>query len=416
MYLSNRLAVASVLLIAAVPLSTLAFIDQSERFEKEQQFSTAVEQAAGQYQAGAWLQSNRKKNEERAQSKEQEMQRIMRDKREVRLHIAAVRNTIERLKTVYGIDVYDDEAVQTALAQERENVKEFLRYMNAKNLFMVAVTPDDSNAFLRGVIDESLGEAVERDLRQKVLTQARQQMFEFVFDAEHLPEDLALLEEHHEELLAEYRKVEKEHNYYQSLVLTDDQLKAIREEVEQVHQEVLRMQSELARIDARVRRQAERALIEKGLRSAQPDSYSTGEVSVGPQFSVPVYGTVSAGFHAKGYEDYFGVPHQGMDIVVPQGSQVFSAADGVVFLARDGGAKGYSYVLIGHRGGYATLYGHLSQISVVNGQDISQGEVIGYSGGTPGTYGAGLMTTGPHLHFEVIKQGVNIDPKTVLSL
>ena len=116
----------------------------------------------------------------------------------------------------------------------------------------------------------------------------------------------------------------------------------------------------------------------------------------------------------KSYRGFFGVDHQGVDIVVPQGTPVRAAADGVVFLARDGGQTGYSYVLVGHRGGTATLYGHLSQISVVTGQDINHGQVLGLSGGTPGTYGAGPMTTGAHLHLEVIQKGTHVDPLLLL--
>jgi murein DD-endopeptidase MepM/ murein hydrolase activator NlpD len=79
-----------------------------------------------------------------------------------------------------------------------------------------------------------------------------------------------------------------------------------------------------------------------------------------------------------------------------------------------GGEKGYSYILIVHRDGYATLYGHLSSFLVATGDQVKKGQVIGLSGATPGTHGAGPMTTGPHLHFEVIKNGKHIDPLSVL--
>jgi len=70
--------------------------------------------------------------------------------------------------------------------------------------------------------------------------------------------------------------------------------------------------------------------------------------------------------------------------------------------------------LIGHRGGYATLYGHISHISVYAGEDVHAGQNIGLSGGQPGSHGSGPMTTGSHVHFEVIKSGININPRTML--
>ncbi len=175
------------------------------------------------------------------------------------------------------------------------------------------------------------------------------------------------------------------------------------------------MQSDLARIDARLRRKAERALIEKGLMNPKVGEYSGGK-SVGPaaKLTWPAIGRISAGFYDRSYKQYFGVDHKGIDIVASQGTPVYAASDGVVFLSRPGGARGYSYVLIGHRGGTATLYGHLSQINVSTGQDIYRGQVIGLSGGTPGTSGAGYMTTGAHIHFEVIQMGRHVDPRRVL--
>jgi murein DD-endopeptidase MepM/ murein hydrolase activator NlpD len=214
-----------------------------------------------------------------------------------------------------------------------------------------------------------------------------------------------------ERVLAAYHEAsrnmtEAEH----SMALSEERIARNREIMAEVHAQVLRLQGELARIDARLREKAERDLIRLGLL----DTGVAQHGSTGTQFNWPVYGSVSAGFHNSAYQKNFGVPHEGADIVVAQGTPVASAADGVVFTVRDGGATGYSYILIGHRDGYATLYGHLSVLSVKAGQEVSKGAIIGLSGGTPGTRGAGPMTTGPHLHFELIKGGVNIDPLGVL--
>ncbi len=131
-------------------------------------------------------------------------------------------------------------------------------------------------------------------------------------------------------------------------------------------------------------------------------------------FIWPIKGRLTAGYLDAAYEAHFRVPHRAIDIAVSQGTPVFAARDGVVFTVKDGGAKGYSYVLIAHDDGYSTIYGHLSAMYVSPGQLIAQGHVIGLSGGTPGTSGAGWMTTGPHLHFEVHKDGKSVNPLSVL--
>lgn len=133
-----------------------------------------------------------------------------------------------------------------------------------------------------------------------------------------------------------------------------------------------------------------------------------------PIFIWPVTGPISAGYLDTDYVHVFGVAHRGMDIAVKQGTPVKAITDGIVHTVRDGGATGYSYVLIGHRNGYASLYGHMSKFLVREGDVISAGKIIGLSGGTPGTPGAGHMTTGAHLHLEVTKDGAHMDPRAVL--
>lgn len=121
---------------------------------------------------------------------------------------------------------------------------------------------------------------------------------------------------------------------------------------------------------------------------------------------------LSAGFLDDGYERRFGIPHHAIDIPALQGSAIRSAADGVVDKVVDNGL-GYSYIIIKHEG-FATLYGHASAFYVAEGDRVRQGDVLAASGGMPGTKGAGTLTTGPHLHFEVIVEGERIDPLTVL--
>ncbi len=133
-----------------------------------------------------------------------------------------------------------------------------------------------------------------------------------------------------------------------------------------------------------------------------------------PIFQWPVRGVITAGFYDSDYQVVFGVPHKAIDVAVPQGTPVKAVAEGVVFAVRLGGATGYTYVLIGHRNGYASLYGHLSQVYVKAGDLVDYSTIIGASGGMPGTVGAGPMTTGAHLHVELMENGAHVNPQAFL--
>lgn len=94
--------------------------------------------------------------------------------------------------------------------------------------------------------------------------------------------------------------------------------------------------------------------------------------------------------------------HQGVDIVAPHGTTVRAAADGVVTTA--GRMAGYGKMLqVSHGYGYATRYGHLSEILVKPGQRILRGDAIGRVGSTG-------RSTGPHLHYEIFKSGRRVNP------
>jgi murein DD-endopeptidase MepM/ murein hydrolase activator NlpD len=95
--------------------------------------------------------------------------------------------------------------------------------------------------------------------------------------------------------------------------------------------------------------------------------------------------------------------HPGLDFTAPIGTPIYAAADGVV---KDAGFNTGGYgnrVLINHGFGYETLYAHMVRIKARVGTKVKRGEVIGYVGSTG-------KSTGPHLHYEVHKNGVQLDP------
>ena len=121
-------------------------------------------------------------------------------------------------------------------------------------------------------------------------------------------------------------------------------------------------------------------------------------------------------FREASYYAYLGSQHDAIDIAVDQGSDVYAALDGYVYYILPPVEGGYSYLALRHPDGYVTVYGHLSEVSVLPYQFVTKGQVIAKSGWAPGTPGAGPMTTGAHLHFEVWKDQEAIDPLRVLSL
>ncbi|MFA5620367.1 MAG: M23 family metallopeptidase [Weeksellaceae bacterium] len=94
--------------------------------------------------------------------------------------------------------------------------------------------------------------------------------------------------------------------------------------------------------------------------------------------------------------------HKGMDFSAPVGTPIYATADGKVEVAGVMGGYG-NVVKINHGYGYQTLYGHMSKIKTRAGKSVKRGDIIGYVGNTG-------LSTGPHLHYEVLKNGKSVNP------
>ncbi|GEM05187.1 metalloendopeptidase [Halolactibacillus miurensis] len=148
-------------------------------------------------------------------------------------------------------------------------------------------------------------------------------------------------------------------------------------------------------IESTVTKEVVNKTIEKGTKVIP--SRGTGD------FSWPAVG----GYLSSSYGPRWGSFHKGIDIARPSNRNIIASDNGVVEkISYDAGGYGH-YLVVNHNNGYKTLYAHLSNISVNVGQTVPKGAVLGTMGSTG-------RSTGIHLHFEVLKNGSNINPATVL--
>ena len=145
---------------------------------------------------------------------------------------------------------------------------------------------------------------------------------------------------------------------------------------------------------------------ESKLRDVTPDN-GTANVFDWPLY--PYYG-ISAFFNDEDYRKEFGTNHGAIDIITPQGSPIKAPADGYVVFISPPTSSDYAFIALKHANGYVTVYGHISEILVHDLDFIQKGQVFAKSGGEYWTNGAWVLTTWPHVHFEVWKDKVLQDP------
>ncbi|MCH2188961.1 peptidoglycan DD-metalloendopeptidase family protein [Candidatus Gracilibacteria bacterium] len=147
---------------------------------------------------------------------------------------------------------------------------------------------------------------------------------------------------------------------------------------------------------------------------SQLESFSQLEQNIFAWPASPTYG-ITAYFRDDEYKAQFGDDHDALDIRLPQGSSIRAAAEGYVTFIQVPESPDYAFVAVKHADGFTTVYGHVSEVLVQELDFVEKGQVIAKSGGEVGTYGAGYLSTGPHLHFEVFQNKEFVDPLNFLD-
>jgi len=113
---------------------------------------------------------------------------------------------------------------------------------------------------------------------------------------------------------------------------------------------------------------------------------------------------IASGFGMR-IDPVYGTPkmHKGLDFTAPQGTPIYATGNGTVTEASFSAGGFGNHVIINHGYGYETLYGHMVRMKVREGQKVKRGELIGWVGSTG-------KSTGPHCHYEVHVNGVEVDP------
>lgn len=175
-------------------------------------------------------------------------------------------------------------------------------------------------------------------------------------------------------------------------VAKQSQIHKIENDKQLMEQALAEMQAEENAIEAQIRRSENTVVGQKMLHTVFRGN-----------FMFPVCGRTTCPFGYRHHPITGSYElHTGVDISVPTGTSVHAAADGVVSRACYNRAYGYM-VVIQHNGGYSTLYGHNSRLLVSTGQQVKQGQVIAKSGSTG-------WSTGPHCHYQLMKNGTPINP------
>jgi len=304
---------------------------------------------------------------------------------------------LKMVETEHRIEIKDQE-----IGEQKEKIAEFMRllYHNNQKSYVEILLAND--AFSEFFDRSQYLQTIEEDLAV-ILKKLKAVQERLEYERQDLKEQHKKLEELRDELTDSQIGLEE------SITAKNVILEATQADEAKFQILLKQVRAEQAQINADI------VSLEKALRAkleAAGDK-TLSELS-GQGFVWPVPGRyITSGFHDPSYPFRRYFEHPAIDIRAKQGTVLKAIGSGYVSRARDAGL-GYSYISIIHADGLSSVYGHVSCITVSEDEYVVQGQVIGCSGGTPGTPGAGRLTTGPHLHLEVRLNGIPVNPLNYL--
>ncbi|MBI2436119.1 MAG: peptidoglycan DD-metalloendopeptidase family protein [Candidatus Magasanikbacteria bacterium] len=319
------------------------------------------------------------------------------------LDIQATQEKLETLSLEIESLEFSIDEKSKVIDRQKEILSELIKtiyYENNKKYIEVAAAYENFSDFYNRVhyvknLERDLGKSAKtirlakEDLEdKKVQTEERKKSYEEVKKKlDNRKKDLYEQSQYKEVLLTQTKSSEA--TYKTLLSNLNAQYKAIENEIIHIEQEVRK--------------------------KLEAQNKFSGETNA-TQLSWPTQSRyITAYFYDKSYPYRYIFEHNAVDIRASHGTPVKAAASGYVARAKFcTTASCYAYIMLVHSDGISTVYGHLSQISVIEDQFVTRGDVIGYSGATPGTIGAGPFTTGAHVHFEVRKNGIPVNPLNYL--
>ena len=177
-------------------------------------------------------------------------------------------------------------------------------------------------------------------------------------------------------------------------------------------------QAELAREIANKKDEYDKAKYQEWLatsvppttRPTAPSDNSGSSTPVSGGWKVPINYTAMTSAYGWRIHPIYGTRkfHYGVDLAAPTGTPIYATRSGTVSTASYNGSAGY-YVQINHGDGFRSIYMHMTHYVVSAGQNVSQGQVIGYCGSTGGS-------TGPHLHFGISYNGSYVNPANYIPI
>ncbi len=379
--------------------------------------------------------AEKNKTIEQAKQKQAEYQAIIDEKREEKVTLKSQKEVIQGqiLKTKFDIIEFEDQIEKTELEikvldleilQTKRNIEEQkfkiadlikVIYKNDNKGILEAFFLNDSlSEFFDHIkyaesINDGLATVLESYKQSKDgLGNKKQELREKALELEKNKIELELkredLQSNQENLAILIKQTQDQEEKFQKILANQIlQEKLIQAEIQRINKDIISVNSKFK--TAKEKEAMEKKLLDMG-----------GAVSNNSlEWPVPSK-IVTAYFRDPSYpyKNTIG-EHSAIDIRASQGTAIKAPAGGYVLQTKDNG-YGYSYIMLMHANNIVTLYGHVSGFNVLQDQYVKKGDVIGYTGGKPGTKGAGPFTTGPHLHFEVRVNGVPVNPLEYLKI